>query len=211
MTDFNSHLQAAIREATRHRVQAFLALFEEHRRHKEFQLRDDAVRRELGFECCGKHVKVSLKTLRERLPEVQAFLRLREHRLRRGKAELRRKYQRARKRSKALLCRFLSQKQRWTLRARNWFEVTGQDGQTYKISRGGVHQGDKHFCLHADDVELPIYDTMLAHKLYIERQLEGFLDLAHVTMVNPKRLAPARPVPEEALDNPEPFIREMLR
>jgi hypothetical protein len=212
-------LQIAVQTATRHRIAAFLGLLEEHRGHPGFKTGGWVMSRELGFICCDREVRISIRTLQEMMPEARAsYIRLYEHHNHFGAAARRRAHQRASKKAKALLCRFLTREQRWTLRAEHYFEVVGQDGLTYTVRSGPlggsvIQRGDLSYCFHPKDEHLPRHDLMLAQKLYIESKTADFLAEAHVTDPNrPRgqwRVDPAT-IPEHATVNPEPFLREAM-
>ncbi len=211
-------LEIAIKAANRYKIAAFLDLLAEHKGHPTFRTHGWVFERDIGFVCCGHEFRTSVSSLNEALPEARtAFMRLYNRQVRNAWVERERAMRKAEKRAKALLFRFLTREQKWSLRADNSFEVTGQDGRTYRIvcgEHGGsvVWQGKKRYCFHAKGVELPRFDLMLAQKLFVETRTEDFLAEAHVTDPdNPTpRVTDPASIPEEATENPEPFLRAAM-
>jgi hypothetical protein len=209
-------LEIAIRTANRYKMAAFMDLLAEHKKHAAFRTHGWVFNRELGFVCCGREFRTSIRSLTEALPEARkAFTRIYERQVNADAAKRKRAARKADKKAKALLFRFLTREQKWSLRASNGFEVQGQDGLTYRIvcgQQGGnaVLCGSLSYCFHAKDVELPLYDLVLAQKLYIETRTADFLAEAHVRdseagSTVPRVTDPAS-IPEWATASPETFL-----
>ncbi len=233
--EIEGRLEIAIRVAAQHRMSAFNASLETHRRHESFGIRDWALTREMGFVCCctgeEREYRISLRTLREILPEArQAFLAFRNQNRRfdffpRNSKKRRLERARATKKSRALLHRFLTKQQRIELRGLQSFKVRGADDLAYKITEGGVYlvDGEKviaGFCVVQKGHEyLPIYDLMLAHKLLLETSPAKFWALANIRDLDPPpNLSPQNyrngwdvlPIPQADLDDPGPWIAQRL-
>lgn len=238
-------LIAALREPRRHRLSIFEAALQEHRHHPTFRAQGWAFNREMGFTCrCDgteREWRVDIAAIKDMLPDTRAaFMRLHHHR-RAGNKAAKRKARRARQKSKALLHRYLTQQQRWDLRATRAFEVTGQDGRTYRITEGScnnVHlleNGETRYslCVVSTSEPLPTYDLMLAHKLLLEGDVEKFLRTACVQDAKTKQTYPSgtfifedteppeepewperTPIlrlPNQVLDEPGPWVEQRLR
>jgi hypothetical protein len=115
-----------------------------------------------------------------------------ERERREAEEKRRREEQEAKERAEALLVRHLNEQQREDLRTKNHFFVEVR-GEKYKISRGrsgNVQQIDKdgqairQFCIHPREY-VPDADTMLAQKLFLETDPDGFHRIANVTNLTP--------------------------
>lgn len=230
--ELDERLMVAARVAAQHRMSAFSALLEEHRRHESFELRDWPFFREMGFACrCTgeeQEFRISIRTLREILPEArEAFMAFRERRMRFGTKKRRLDHLRAEKKSRALLHRFLTKKQRVELRGLHSFDVRGADGLRYRLTeRSGVYllDGEKPvagFCVVRKGHEfLPVYDLMLAHKLLLETNPAKFWSVANIRDLDPPPNCEQRnynggaweviPIPQVDLDNPGPWVAARL-
>lgn len=214
-------LEIAIRAATRYKIVAFLDLLAEHKKHPTFRTHGWVFDREIGFCCCEREFRTPITSLCESLPEArESFMALYNRQMRNTEVQRQKAHRKAEKKARALLFRYLTREQKWSLRASNGFEVVGQDGLTYRIvsehlGRSVVLRGHLSYCFHAKEIELPRFDLMLAQKLYIETRTADFLAEAHVNDPdNPRpRVAhvtdPAS-IPDEATANPEPFLRAAL-
>jgi hypothetical protein len=86
-------------------------------------------------------------------------------------------------RARALLHQMLTREQRWSLRASGGFQVQGQDGRTYEVSKTAVRlivdgKPRVSYCIHPKE-RLPAYDVMLAQKLLLESNVQHFLATAN--------------------------------
>ena len=196
---------AALREPRRNRISFFYAALQEHRGHATFRPQDWVFSREMGFTCAcdgtEREWRIDLSSLREMVPEARRhFERMRAHFSQRGNKKLKKKQRRARRKSRALLHQFLTQEQRWDLRATKSFEVIAQDGHAYQITEGTCNNvrrieanGSIRWCLCVVAVGpattfnidlpggIPVYDLMLMQKLLLESDLELFLKTACAT------------------------------
>lgn len=183
--------------------------------------------------------RIDIGTLREMIPEARAtFNRMRSHFSGIGRKKDKRKARRAQRKAKALLHSCLTKEQRWDLRATKSFEVIGQDGHAYQVTEGSCNNVRRiepsgsirwSLCLVTTEHRLPIYDLMLTQKLLLEADIELFLKTAHAQdrrngnvydsgeflfkgQAPPERKPPdERPnIPDDVLDNPEPWVREQL-
>jgi hypothetical protein len=111
----------------------------------------------------------------------------------------------AQQRARTLLLGCLDEEQRAEFEQRKQFRVKASDGYTYLIthkSHAGVWRLDgarflANCCLIPRDNPgwlgedtIPVYDLMLAQKLMLEGDLEGFLKTAHVREVPPEFQVP---------------------
>lgn len=182
-------IRASIRGAARFRMSIWAEALEEHRGHSTFKTTTRAARREIGFFCLcsGERVEwwLSIRSLKEMEPEARAaFLRLVKHHQDRGQRKAKRRARQADQKAKALLHRYLTREQKWALRATRGFDVTGQDGVTYRVAgfRGVFLPGTPFgWCIHSDQkvTTLPDYDLMLAQKVLLESDIEAFMAVAH--------------------------------
>lgn len=118
------------------------------------------------------------------------------------------------KRAARLLNGCLTPKQRRELRKKQYIQVTGQDGQLYRIEERGhqnvflIQEGVPVFqyCVVSRE-KIPVPDLMLAQKLMLESSLEDFMklankwDLREVERVGRR----ARVIPANYWDNPANF------
>lgn len=127
---------------------------------------------------------VQLEELRRRAA-ANRHERLRNLREEQAREQLRRDL--ANGRARRLLGEFLTPAQHEELVTRSHIHVKGQDGKTYRIC-AATHQnvfeveGDRpvtQFCVVPRDPSLPLYDIMLAQKLMLETNIEGFMALAN--------------------------------
>jgi hypothetical protein len=90
-------------------------------------------------------------------------------------------------RSKALLYRYLTKEQKWSLRAEKSFWVKGKDGHKYEVRASGCNNVTRYeegepvyrFCVVAKyDFPIPVYDLLLGQKLMLETDTRTFLDTA---------------------------------
>lgn len=211
-------LEIAIRAANRYKIVAFLDLLAEHKKHPTFRTHGWVFDREIGFVCCGREFRTPITSLCESLPEArESFMHLYNRQMRNSEIKRQKAQRKAEKKAKALLFRFLTKEQKWSLRADRSFNVVGQDGLTYRIIHGEfggsvIWQGKKRYCFHSKEVNLPHFDLMLAQKLYIETRTTDFLTEAHVTDPdNPAprvaRVTDPASIPDEATADPGPFLR----
>lgn len=183
--------------------------------------------------------RVGISTLQETLPEARAaFMRFRSSRARYGRKAIRREHRRADRKARDLLHRFLTREQKWSLRATKSFDITGKDGRTYRLNLGRgfslIENGKPRYSLCAvpKEISIPAYDLTLAHKVLLETDPEGFLRIAHASDLEthevyhsadfitqgtkpiPNEVTEEAPwvihLPDEVLDNPEPWVREQL-
>jgi hypothetical protein len=107
-----------------------------------------------------------------------------------GNKKKRRDQRKADAKAKALLHRHLTKEQRWELRATKSVTTIGQDGRTYQITEGScnnvfllVDGVPKHRLCAVARLErfeqLPVYDLMLAQKLFIENDIATYLSVAN--------------------------------
>lgn len=224
----NIAIKASIRGAARFRMSIWAEALEEHRGHPTFKTVTWAHQLELGFFClCSgerEEWRLGVRTLKEMEPEARgAFLRLVKHHQDRGCKKAKRwmrQMRRADKKAKALLHRYLTQEQKWDLRATKGFNVTGQDGVVYWVKgSGGVLLPGTPFgwCIHSDSKTtiLPPYDLMLAQKVLLESDIEAFMATAHKFGKKPPatntRPRPFLDLDNEDLDNPGPWATARLR
>lgn len=218
-------IKASIRGAARFRMSMWADALEQHRGHPTFKTTSCAHKLQLGFfcHCSGEREEwpLSIRSIKEMEPEARAsFLRLVKHHQDHGRKKVKRRQRRADKKAKALLHRYLTQKQKWELRATKGFTVVGQDGVMYRVEGfAGVLLPGTPFgwCIHSDSkvTTLPDYDLMLAQKVLLESDIEAFMTTAHKFEKKPPGMN-MRPVPfldldNEDLDNPEQWARVRLR
>jgi len=204
----------------------------EHRGHRSFRTQDWAYSREMGFscDCCGEEAewRIDIGTLRMMLPHArEAFMRLRRHHSNAGNAKAKREARLANAKAKALLHSNLTREQRWDLRATRSFTITGKDGRTYRITEGSSTNVEllengapiMRFCVVAKGVRLPVYDLMLAQKLMLESNPEGFWKIAVVhdlrgrvdTVHHPPHRGVVWDLPDAVIDEPAEWVGEQLR
>ncbi len=172
--------------------------FQAHRGHQSFKTRSWPYTLEVGFSCacCGEEDewRIGLSALKALLPGARdRFLRLVHHHNQAGTKKRRREATLANIKAKALLHHNLTREQRWDLRASKSFTIVGKDGRTYRITEGtasnvyllenGVET--KRLCVVAKDVDLPVYDLMLAQKLMLESIPDAFWKIAVVSDLIP--------------------------
>lgn len=164
-----------------------------HRSHPGFRTTQNPHQRTLGFTCtCTEELQsfdidiVALKRMHH--AGRQRAQRIFEADARKGNKARRKKAHKALKRAEALLHRYLTKDQRWSLRAQKSFFVTAKDGHLYEILAAGnnnVVRYDENgkalyrFCIVAKK-SIPAYDLMLAQKLLLETNPRSFLDTAVV-------------------------------
>lgn len=200
------HVMWALRGAAKSRMSIFHAALQEHRHHAGFHAQTWAYSREMGFtcDCCGhdEEWRISITELRRMLPEARTrTLNFIQGEARRGNKQKKRAALKANRKAKALLFRYLTKEQKWTLKAEKAFYVTGQDGVRYRITEGtcnNVYKLDKKgqathsYCVIAEwktiDGMLPVYDLMLLQKLYLEGDPEPFKKKAIVKNLRTKRI-----------------------
>jgi len=218
-------IKASIRGAARFRMSMWADALEQHRGHPTFKTTSWAHKLQLGFFChCSgerKEWPLSIRRIKEMEPEARAaFLRLVKHHQDHGRKKTKRRQRRADKKAKALIHRYLTQEQKWELRATKGFTVTGQDGVTYRVAgHAGVLLPGTPFgwCIHSDSkvTTLPDYDLMLAQKVLLESDIEAFMATAHKFEKKPPgmnmRPTPFLDIDNEDLDNPEQWARARLR
>lgn len=115
----------------------------------------------------------TLPTLDEAREQQEARLRQRE--------EIQRHFREAEARALELLRSCLTENQRRELDADDQFTVIAPSGREYLIVRGyagNVYSEGWCFCIHMDS-RLPVPDHMLAQKLMIETDEQGFLSIAN--------------------------------
>ncbi|KKK72355.1 hypothetical protein LCGC14_2904700 [marine sediment metagenome] len=171
--------------------------------------------------CSGEREEwwLSVRTLKEMEPEARAaFLRLVKHHQDRGQKKAKRRARRADAKAKALLYRYLTQEQKWTLRATKGFDVTGQDGVLYRVAgfRGVFLPGTPFgWCIHSDQkvTTLPDYDLMLAQKVLLESDIEAFMAVGHKFEKKPLgeyERTQFLDIANEDLDDPGPWAAARL-
>lgn len=164
---------------------------EAHRRHQGFHTEGWVFERQMGFTCrCdGREQtwKIPLSSLKECPQEVRdTFTRLYAADRRRDGIRNAREERKAQKRAKALLHKYLSKEQRWSLRARGFFDVTGQDGLPYRVKDGTcqnvflLEDGEETtaYCAIPVNERIPTNDLMLAHKVMLESDIQVFMKVA---------------------------------
>jgi len=216
-------IRASIRGAARFRMSVWAEALEEHRGHATFKTTTYAARLEMGFFCLcsGEREEwwLSVRTLKEMEPEARAaFLRLVKHHQDRGQKKAKRRARRADAKAKALLYRYLTQEQKWTLRATKGFDVTGQDGVLYRVAgfRGVFLPGTPFgWCIHSDQkvTTLPDYDLMLAQKVLLESDIEAFMAVGHKFEKKPLgeyERTQFLDIANEDLDDPGPWAAARL-
>ncbi len=219
-------IYASIREPRRRQMSHWDRALEEHRRHTEFRTEGWAFSREVGFSCgcsgCDQEWRISLTTLRSRVPEIQnRYMRLRDHDLLAGSKKRKREERKANMKAKALLHSQLTREQRWQLRAEKAFTVVGRDGRMYLITEGStsnvrlIENGEAthSFCVVAKDLRLPTYDLMLAQKLMLETAPEDFHKLAVVRNLReepPTEDDWVADITDEDLENPANWVRQRI-
>jgi hypothetical protein len=164
---------------------------------------------------------VNIVALKEMLPAARNFAqRVFSDASRKGNKARKKKARVAAMRSQALLYRYLTKEQKWSLRGTKSFEVTGQDGNTYRIRTqfgGNVERLDSEtreplysYCVvpKYEVTGLPINDLLLAQKVLIETDVKSFLDIAVTRDLQRPRVEPEiRP----GLDNAEREQAEAIR
>lgn len=145
-----------------------------------------------------------------------------------------RKNQKAERRSKVLLHEFLTKQQRLELKKTEAFTMQAADGQTYRITKGSCNnvkllvdgEVTASYCVVFKNHErLPVFDLMLAQKLWLENDPEGFKAIAYVygpqgggpirrplgvEAPPPVVPAPVLEIAEEDLEDPRAWIQERL-
>ena len=188
----DENLIVAMQVARDHRSQAWKNLLREHREHPSFCTVQDVQKREIGFACLctgeRKEFRITLMSLKEMLPDARTAVARAFHNLqRKGNKARKRKMSKAQVRAKALLYRYLTREQKWSLRAGKSFSVTGKDGHTYEIKEFGCNNVTRYedgkplyqFCVISKyETPIPIYDLMLGQKLMLETDPRTFLDTA---------------------------------
>lgn len=184
--------------ARQYHVQAWRKAIVQHQHHPSFEPISDPIHLEIGFSCSctGERLelRVNIRDIKLMVPEIRERIQTIFSHIREAKARKRkRKARKAEQKAKALLFRYLTKQQKWALRAYKYFEVQGQDGQTYRIHseqwHGNVHRIDQesHEATHSfcavpktDVTELPQSDLMLAHKVMLENDIEYFMSVANI-------------------------------
>lgn len=223
--------------ARRHHLSSWDGLLRAHREHASFKAQSWAHSREWGFTCTcsGEECewRIGISSLRQRLPETVEIMRrlLNSHQPRRATKSERQ----SRARSKTLLMHCLTKQQRLELKKTKAFTMQAADGHTYRITEGSCNnvkllvEGEvtQSYCVVFKTSEtLPVYDLMLAQKLFLENDPEAFKALAYVygpaggaPIQRPLNETPPAPqlsrvtpeeVPASALENPQEWLEERL-
>lgn len=186
-------LQVAVRHAHNRRGETFNQLLRQHREHPGFEAIQNAMERKIGFACtCNgprEEFWVELPTLLNSVNTYQNYLQVQL----KGNKLRKRKKRKSNKKAEALLYRYLSKEQKWSIRAGEFFEVTGQDGHRYRLTprtAGNVFRLDPEgkpthqFCVVTGTTNLPINDLLLAQKVVLENDIESFMKVAVVTNID---------------------------
>jgi len=188
----DDNLVFAMGQARQHKSKVWQDLLKQHRGHPSFCTIQDIRVRELGFACsCSgiqQEFKLKLTELKELLPEAREAIQRATYNLQvKGNKARKRKAHKALIRSQALLYRYLTKEQKWTLRGEKSFFVKGKDGHTYEIHAAGTNNVTRYedgwrkykFCVVSKyEHPIPVYDLMLAQKLTLESDPRSFLDIA---------------------------------
>lgn len=175
-----------LRVAKSRKDSVFRTLLNQHREHETFRTISDPVQRELGFICACTGEDIEHRIGLARVKEL-AVTRLWNNIQESGRKARKKKARRALVKSKALLHKYLTKKQRWQLRGGNGFFATGKDGHTYEITAvwsNNVYRWENgerayRFCIVADyQTPIPVFDLMLAQKVLLETNPRTFLDIA---------------------------------
>lgn len=188
----NENLLVAVQVARKHQSRAWRELLRDHRNHPSFCTVQDVMKREIGFACSctgeRQEHRITLTRLMDILPDVRTSIqRTFSNFQSKGNKARKRKSLKAQVRAKALLYRYLTREQKWSLRASKSFTLTGKDGHTYEIKEYGCNNVTRHedgkpqyqFCVVSKyDTPIPVYDLMLGQKLLLETDPRAFLDMA---------------------------------
>jgi hypothetical protein len=217
----DDHILEAMRHPARMRLQVGLAELQTHRKHEGFQYEDSPRTRSYNFSCpqCDYHWYIDVADLRSQLPEVrEKVLNLRLHHVRKGNKALKKAKYRAEQKARALLCRTISRDQARSYKKLGYLEVLGQNGLVYKVGASGYHNvtteidGVLHrYCI-LPEVTLPKSDTVLAQKLWLERDTAGFLETAN--LIEPRAVPEVNPddivLPEGVENDPKEWVAEQI-
>ncbi len=186
----NENLLVAVQVARKHQSRAWKELLRDHRNHPSFRTVQDVMKREIGFACSctgeTQEYRITLTRLVDILPDVRTSIARTFSNLQsKGNKARKRKQLKVRMRAKALLYRYLTKEQKWSLRASKSFSFTGKDGHTYEIREFSCnnvtrYENDKplyQFCV-VSNTTIPVYDLMLGQKLMLETDPRAFLDIA---------------------------------
>jgi hypothetical protein len=191
----DERLMVALTYGRRHKAEYWRSQFRLHQHHPSFEVTSHASTRCLSFacSCSGDRLvfEVSIVDIKTMLPDARDALQrmLSNHHRKGNKAKKRLRFI-ARVRARALLFRYLTKDQKWSLRAERRFKVRGKDGNDYFISEAygnNVVRLDPEtaepayrFCVVFKTEEIPVYDLLLAQKLMLEGAPRDFLDIAVV-------------------------------
>lgn len=167
---------------------------DEHHLHQSFRVETWVESAEVGFTCsCDgeeRTWRLSIKDYRSLIPETRDMFKSVQIRFQnRGAKEI----AKAEKKARDLLFRHLTKEQKYSLRANNYFTVVGQDGAEYQITMGSCQNiysmvnGERYgrFCFVPVDTKIPTNDSILAQKLMLEHDIEGFMRVANFSLVSP--------------------------